>query len=108
VSSRAALDAFAQALEFALTAVRRLVSEPSPEEWVDQHSSPLGRRAHCELARRGRLPSAHKVRGRWLVRRTDIDAFIEAHARAPSQSEPDAREVAEILNFAATRRRRQR
>jgi excisionase family DNA binding protein len=43
--------------------------------WLDQSSSPLGRRLHCALARRGALP-ARKVGRRWLVRRADVDAYI--------------------------------
>lgn len=52
------------------------------EVWIDQDVSPLGRRLHCVLARRGVLP-ARKVGRRWLVRRADMDAFISAEKHAP-------------------------
>lgn len=47
------------------------------EEWIDQETSPLGRRKHRELAKRGAFP-AHKDGRRWRARRADVDAFIEA------------------------------
>ena len=60
------------------------------EGWLDQSSSPLGRRTHCALARRGVLP-ARKVGRRWLVRKTDLEAFIAEHGRAPdAPADPEA------------------
>ena len=47
------------------------------EDWIDQHASPLGRRRHCELARSDAFP-ARRVGRRWLARRADVDAYIEA------------------------------
>lgn len=48
------------------------------DDWIDQRSSPLGRRRHVELARAGAFP-AHKEGRRWLVRRAELDAYIGGH-----------------------------
>ena len=76
MSRRAALEGFAHGLALALDNVRKLLEEPDANEWIDQTASPLGRRRHCALARRGVL-KAHKDGARWLVRRKDLDAYIE-------------------------------
>jgi hypothetical protein len=76
------------------------------DEWIDQKTSPLGRRAHCEAARAGRL-RAKKIRGRWLAKRADIDEYIEQYgSRAPVERPDvdDATAIAEILAFRASRR----
>jgi hypothetical protein len=52
--------------------------------WVDQKTSPLGRRAHCRACRTGAVNGARLVGRRWLARRADVDAYIEAHGGAPS------------------------
>lgn len=49
------------------------------DEWVDQHRSPLGKRAHLEAVRDGRLPGFKPDRRRVLVRRRDIDAYLAKH-----------------------------
>lgn len=67
-------------------------------EWVDQHSSPLGRRRHCKLARSGVLPS-HKHGRRWLVRRSDLDTYLASHG-TPT---PDEATVANVLERILTR-----
>lgn len=54
-------------------------------EWIDQNTSPLGKRKHCELARTGKLP-AKKVSGRWLVRRDDMNAYIQTHGISRGRS----------------------
>ena len=48
-----------------------------PDEWVDQNSSPLGRREHLEAARRGDV-AGYKIGRRILVRRSEIDEFIRS------------------------------
>jgi len=107
VSRRAALETLAHGLDLALTGVRQLLEEADPDEWVDQEASPLGRRRHCELARQGAFPSAHKVDGRWQVRRKDVDAYIEGHAAPAAKGDEDAaKEAAEIESFRAPVRRR--
>ncbi len=67
----------AEALAAVLVAIRR-AAEPRADEWVDQARSPLGRRTHCRMVRQGKIHGS-KVAGRVLVRRRDLDAFIEAH-----------------------------
>jgi hypothetical protein len=100
MNQRAALEGLAHGLELALTSIRELVSEADRDAWVDQVTSPLGRRRHCELARRGLLAGARKDRGRWYVRRREIDAYLESRA---AQQEPDGggAEEAAILAFRA-------
>ena len=53
-----------------------------PDGYYSQHDSPLGRRRHLDLARRGLLPR-RKVGRLVLVRKADVHAFIELHG-APS------------------------
>ena len=81
------------------------VAQNTPEDgWVDQRCSPLGRRLHCSLARRGALP-ARKLGRRWLVKRTVLEAYIAEHGKAaeppasPEVSETDYDEnaVRELL-----------
>lgn len=107
MSRRAALEGLAQGLELALVNVRKLLSDPDPEEWVDPESSPLGRRRHNELARAGAFASARKVDGHWQVRRADIDAYIESQP-APARDEEAASEAAEIAEVLAYRSRRRK
>ncbi len=64
----------------------------SREDWIDQRRSPLGRKMHCALVRRGELPGI-SVHRRVLVRRRDLDAYIESHARA-TQADQEARAFA--------------
>jgi hypothetical protein len=90
------------------TLIRALEESEEEDEWVDQKASPLGRRLHCEAARTGQL-KAKKLNGRWLAKRSDVDAYIEAHGTRPPAERPekdDATAVAEILEFRAPRRRR--
>jgi hypothetical protein len=108
VSRRAALDGLAQGLEMALVSVRRLLEEADPDDWVDQEQSPIGRRRHCELSRTGKFPSARKVNGHWLVRRRELDAFVEGHAMASSSEKSEADEMAEVLAFSAPDRKRRK
>jgi hypothetical protein len=46
------------------------------DEWVDQHTSPLGKRAHLEAVRRGDLRGVKHGR-RILVRRAELNSFLE-------------------------------
>lgn len=82
--SGAALNEIATGLTVALEGLRRL---ESGEDWVDQHNSPLGRRAHLAAVKAGRVPGFKPEGTRLvLVRRRDLDAYIEARpmrARAP-------------------------
>ena len=56
----------------------RLAKGAAASDWVDQDASPLGRDRHLRLVRRGVLP-ATKDGNRRLVRRVDLDAYLEAH-----------------------------
>ena len=58
-------------------------TEGDADPWVDQVASPLGRRAHCRACREGRIEGARKVGKRWLVRRSALDAHVQAIGRAP-------------------------
>ncbi|MEZ4293992.1 MAG: hypothetical protein R3B70_03365 [Polyangiaceae bacterium] len=49
------------------------------DDWIDQRTSPLGRRRHNELCRSGELGGARKVGRSWKVRRSVLNAWIEAH-----------------------------
>lgn len=61
----------------------------SADDWIDQRSSPLGRRRHNELCRSGVLAGARKVGHAWKVRRSVVDAWIEAHSpAAPAPASP--------------------
>lgn len=53
------------------------------DTWIDQRTSPLGRRAHRELAKSGAFP-ASKVGRYWRARRADVDAYIEAQRTGAS------------------------
>jgi excisionase family DNA binding protein len=57
------------------------------DEWVDQDASPLGRRRHLALARRGDLPAVKDGR-RVLVKRGDLDSYLHEHPvrNAPNNS----------------------
>lgn len=89
--------------------VEGLAKLKTGEEWVDQNASPIGKRAHLEAVRRGELPG-HKIGHAVLVRRVDLDAYIEkhgAHVKPPANdgemSEEEAIKAAEA--FVAPRRR---
>ena len=58
--------------------LRELLQPPTASpQYYSQLDSPLGRRRHLELARRGTLPRK-KVGRMVLVRREDLDAFIDS------------------------------
>jgi len=74
-----------------------------PGRWYDQRSSPLGRRAHNEACRSGRL-AARKVGRRWLARAEDVEAYIEKHGATPAATAKDEHglEPAELLGAEAS------
>jgi hypothetical protein len=60
--------------------IRVAIRAPSQaEEWVDQHTSPLGKRAHLEAVRSGKLRGVKHGR-RILVRRAELNSFLESHS----------------------------
>jgi excisionase family DNA binding protein len=92
-----ALDA--RIREIARDAIRSELGERG-DDWVSQHRSPLGREMHCRLVRDGKLPGV-RVHRRVLVRRRDLDAYIESHRAAPPVandvgSSPEARALARV------------
>lgn len=59
-----------------------LSAQPAdPNEWIDQASSPLGRRGHLEAVRR-KVLAGRRVGKRVLVRRADIDRYVLEHPDA--------------------------
>lgn len=96
-----ALDDIPEPLRGALRTVALLLASLAREElpsvtgddWIDQRTSPLGRRRHRELAKSGAFPAFFEGR-RWLARRADVDAYIEGKRwTAPLEGRPanDAR-----------------
>jgi hypothetical protein len=71
--------------------------EACAEDWIDQSRSPLGRKLHCALVRDGVLPGV-KVHRRVLVRRRDLDAYLETHRQAPAiiDGSEEARALARV------------
>jgi hypothetical protein len=56
-----------------------LAGAAAQDEWVDQHGSPLGRRAHLKAVRSGELHGVKHGR-RVLVRRAELNSFLENHS----------------------------
>lgn len=80
-----AAERIASACTTIAAAVRELVlasleSSSKSLEYFDQVTSPLGRRRHCDLCRRGAL-RARKAGRRWLVARKDLEAYLDAHGQ---------------------------
>lgn len=73
----------------------RLAKGAAASDWVDQTMSPLGHDRHLRLVRKGVL-KAVKDGQRRLVRRAEIDAYLEAHPvvpNAPPAAEDDIEEM---------------
>jgi excisionase family DNA binding protein len=65
------------------TFVHVVERDASPcDEWISQYDSPLGRRAHLKAVRAGALPGV-KVGRRILVRRSDVDQYLQSHVARP-------------------------
>lgn len=78
-------------------------------EYYDQTDSPIGRRAHLELARSGAVPSFRSKR-KILIRRADLDAWLERQRRkiVPHEVDDDAaveRVLAAVNKGGAARRK---
>lgn len=79
---------------------------PEPDTWVDQASSPLGRRAHCRACSAGDI-EAHKVGKKWLARRSAVDAYVTKFGLVPKVTavekrdpvDPDEPTEAEVIAF---------
>jgi hypothetical protein len=80
------------------------------DEYVDQYSSPLGKRGHLEAVRAGKLqgfkpPGTHKV----LVRKDELDRYLAQHparAKKLAEDETEKSAVDQALDFKAPRRRK--
>ena len=86
-----------RALLTALDSYVRLILETNApkkdDEWVDQNSSPLGKFAHLQAVKQGRLPGVKHGR-RVLVRRADLNSFLVHHSVSPrAVDEPDSPEA---------------
>lgn len=83
-----ALSSLAKALAPYLR--EQLCPESPPREYYSQNDSPLGKRRHLALAKKGAFPS-RKVGRAVLVQRGDLHEFIDSHASVHSepQSEVD-------------------
>jgi hypothetical protein len=73
----------------------------SGDDWIDQRHSPLGRKLHCAEWRAGVLPG-RKVHRRVLVRRRDLDTYVETHG-LPSPAHVANDSGAEAIAFAKSR-----
>lgn len=75
-----------------------LAKGAATSDWIDQAHSPLGRRRHLDLVRQGKLP-ARKDGKKMLVRRSDIDRYLDGDDRAvvPTQKPVGADEVDAIM-----------
>lgn len=85
-------------------AVVRRLARASTDEYLDQSTSPLGRRRHINAVRSGALPG--KQVGRlYLARRSDVETFISKQS-AREQVRPerdDADELATELGLVRKR-----
>ncbi len=61
----------------------KATEDDTADPWVDQTHSPLGRRAHCRACSAGKIEGARKLGKKWLARRSALDAYVQAHGRAP-------------------------
>ena len=75
----AAIDAYVHAL---------IATSQADQEWIDQSTSPLGKRAHLEAVRSGRLLGV-KHGKRALVRRADLNAYLARSPVRPKRVAPD-------------------
>ena len=66
-------------------------------EWLDQDTSPLGRRRHLELVRTGVLPGKKEGR-RVLVRRADLDAYLAVTPKStPDDAKPEEQTLDDVV-----------
>lgn len=112
MSELTGLRELATGLGIALEGIRKILDAPREDDWIDQASSPLGRRRHLRLAKSGKFPSARKEGSRWLVKRSEIEAHIDAAPRPiPSpevQAEQDDEALRASVDAEARRDRRRR
>jgi excisionase family DNA binding protein len=73
----------------------------SGTEWIDQATSPLGRRRHLRLVRQGVLRGVREGR-RVLVRRKDIDAYLATKTVTPAEGGDGVDAMIEAITKGAT------
>lgn len=81
----------------ALLTEASLAERGAANDWIDQRTSPLGRRRHLELARSGVLPS-RKHGSKVLVRRDDLNAYIEREGIRRGVHEDDDDDVNDVVD----------
>jgi len=82
-----AARALISAVETFVSVIERDVGQR--DEWISQYDSPLGRRGHLKAVRTGALAGV-KVGRRVLVRRSDVDSYLQKHVARPQASMPAA------------------
>ena len=100
------LDALVAELVAAEVAKRlsELRRDVDGDDWIDQRHSPLGRKLHCALWRDGVLPGL-KLHRRVLVRRRDLDAYVQQHGTpAPARAVNDGDTEAALFARVGARR----
>jgi excisionase family DNA binding protein len=97
-------------VELAESVADALDSASRESEFYDQRSSPLPTRTYTQLVRRGEVPG-YKVKGRILVRRSDLHEYIERHRVAPRKverpedpSQAESEELDRLLGYENVRR----
>ncbi len=92
-----------------LAVILASVALPAPESgYVDQNTSPLGKRAHLQAVRDGRLPG-RKVGKKVLVRLEDMNAYVASHPVSKAAVSEPANDIdAEIDAIVSRRGRRTR
>lgn len=103
MSSSPAIDELERGLLLAIEGLKRL---RKADDWVDQDHSPLKKRAHLDAVRRGDLVG-RKVGSQVLVRRDELDAYIEKHRvrviQTPNEAEEEEQAIEAILKHTARR-----
>lgn len=66
-------------------------------EWIDQDTSPLGKSTHLALARSGKVES-RKVHRRVLIKRADLNRYIEERAEKRGDNRHDDEDVSDVLD----------
>ncbi len=79
----------AAAIRFADEIVSAIELHTGSSEWVDQNDSPLGKRRHMALVRSGELKGRKDGR-KVLVKRSELDAYIERNAITTAGSTDEA------------------
>jgi hypothetical protein len=68
--------------------VRKVMSSPTPSEWLTGENSPWSARKFRQLCAAGAFPSAVKDGKAWRAKRSDVDTYLESLKR--SQPVPSA------------------